>query len=97
MKAILIFFLVSSFFLEDLERLLSFQKQTVTCFEDPVKENSSDAKEKDGEEKNDEFKIGLKAEQFLYKANGKKKFYPSHVINYFQYCLEVNSPPPDFT
>ncbi len=95
-KTVAILFLAACFFFKDAASLFVSHEYQIFSVEDPAKTDSSDSKEKDGEEKGDEYKIGLKAEQFLYNTGCKKKFYHAHELNYRQHCIEVNSPPPDF-
>jgi hypothetical protein len=96
-KAILVSFLVMCFLIEDTFALIAFRENTVCCFGDIDKEDSSENKEKDGEEKKDEYKISLYNAHSLYSNAIKSKFRFSEERIYVEHFLEINSPPPDFT
>ncbi len=95
-KALAIFFLTGCFFFKDAVIIFFSHEYLIYSAEDAAKTDPSDNKEKDGEEKSDEYKIGFKTDQLISTAGGKKTFYHAHELNYFQHCLEINSPPPRF-
>lgn len=96
-KAFAIFFLIGCFFFKDAAIVFFSHEYLIFSAEETAKTDPSDNKEKDGEEKNDEYKIGFKTDQLISTTSVKKKFYHAHELNYFQHCLEINSPPPDFS
>lgn len=94
-KTILIIFLTACFFLEDIVVLVVCHQHAASCFANPVNENTSDAKEKDGEEKYDEFKIYLEQKNTFPCIANQKKNHLSRSQFYLQHIGEITTPPPD--
>jgi hypothetical protein len=95
-KTIAVPFLVMCFLIEDTVDLFSLHKNTVCCFSDTDKEDSSESNEKDSEEKKDGHKILHYNTHFLYSTINESKFRLSEERIYAEHFLEINSPPPDF-
>lgn len=96
-KTVILIFLAGCFFLEDVTTLFSFNKLTVSCYADPVQEDSSETKEKDGEEKVDESKIHCELKAMFSAISMHDKNYLKGSKFYLQPISEITTPPPDFT
>jgi hypothetical protein len=96
-KTITIFLLAACFLVEDIVELTGIRVYTVCYCDDPAKGDPSDNKEKDGEEKTDEYKIHHDDCNTVTAISPKSKRYLSVHESYLQHTKEITSPPPDHT
>ena len=94
-KIIFVISLASSFFLKDIVSFISFQDISV-CYSDMNEEDSSEKNEKDLEDEKDEFKLASHCQSTLTNCIAKKHFHFFSEKAYFEYYLEIHSPPPEF-
>jgi hypothetical protein len=95
LKKIIILVLALCFFIENVVVNIVISKENTCCLSDSSENDASENEEQGKTGKKEEYKINSCYEFCFLNDRLENEFHLFDEKTYFEYCLEINSPPPD--